>query len=363
MHRRDGLPSAPGADASLRSRVVNRGARGALVIALALGLGGAAAHRRTRARASPRRRPRRADRAGGATGRCGATRPARRSRRRARRAITPTTVKQLRLRWFFNSRDVVTASRRPLVAGRSTSATGPAASTRSAPRDGKPRWTFQAKPQRLVYSGQIVASAAVADVRGVRTVFVPSGKTMYALRASDGHELWRHALGRRGDKNDPTEIESSPVVVDGKVIFGWDVHNSGKGYPAGAHRARRPDRPASVWKLVTAPSSDDADAADPRPTGAGLRRRLGLAVGRPLAGARRSSGRATAPTRRELGPLQRRDVRGRPRDRRAAVDVPAAPVEPRRPRLRRRAEPDRHRRSRSSPDSGTRTARTTSSTA
>ena len=46
----------------------------------------------------------------------------------------------------------------------STSATGPGASTPCGRRDGQPRWTFTAKPRRLVYSGQIVASAAVADV-------------------------------------------------------------------------------------------------------------------------------------------------------------------------------------------------------
>ena len=180
--------------------------------------------------------------------------------------ISPATVKQLRLRWFFNTRDVVTAT--PAVVDDTLYVgdwSGRVYALRT--RDGTPRWTFTAKPQPLVYSGQIVASAAVVDVGGVRTVFVPSGKTMYALRASDGHELWRHALGRRGDASDPTEIESSPVVVDGKVIFGWDVHNSGKGYAAGliALDARTG---RERWKLVTAPSSD-AGTANPRPTGAG----------------------------------------------------------------------------------------------
>lgn len=183
-------------------------------------------------------------------------------------AITPATVKQLRLRWFFNSRDVVTATP-ALFDGTVYVGDWSGRFYALRARDGKPRWTFQAKPQRLVYSGQIVGSAAVAVVRGVPTVFVPSGRTMYALRASDGHELWRHALGRRGDKNDSTEIESSPVVANGKVIFGWDVHNSGKGYPAGllALNARTG---GEEWKLVTAPAADpDVDAADPLPTGSG----------------------------------------------------------------------------------------------
>ncbi len=42
---------------------------------------------------------------------------------------------------------------------------------------------------------------------------------------------WRHEIGRTGpSKNDdPSEIESSPVVVDGMVVFGTDVHNSDGG--------------------------------------------------------------------------------------------------------------------------------------
>jgi polyvinyl alcohol dehydrogenase (cytochrome) len=178
--------------------------------------------------------------------------------------LNATNAKQLRLRWFFNSRDVVTAT--PTVVGGSLYVgdwSGRVYALRT--RDGKPRWTFQAKPQRLVYSGQIVASAAVADVGGTRTVFVPSGRTMYALRASDGKELWRHRLGTRGDRKDSTEIESSPVVADGKVIFGWDVHNSGDGYPAGVVALdARTGEPR--WKLVTAPTDEPAGAM---PTGSG----------------------------------------------------------------------------------------------
>jgi polyvinyl alcohol dehydrogenase (cytochrome) len=173
---------------------------------------------------------------------------------------------QLRLRWFFNSHDVVTAT--PTVVGGSLYVgdwSGRVYALRT--RDGKPRWTFRAKPQRLVYSGQIVASAAVADVHGTRTVFVPSGKTMYALRASDGEELWRHRLGKKSDPKDPTEIESSPVVVEGKVIFGWDVHNSGDGYAAGV--VALDARTGKLrWKLVTAPNDGTAPGTAPK-TGSG----------------------------------------------------------------------------------------------
>jgi polyvinyl alcohol dehydrogenase (cytochrome) len=162
-------------------------------------------------------------------------------------------VDRLRLRWFFNTRDVVTAT--PAVVDGTVYVgdwSGRFYALRA--RDGKTRWTFTAKPERLVYSGQIVASAAVAVVGGVRTVFFASGKTMYALRASDGTERWRHTMGRKGAADDPTEIESSPVVAGGLVIFGFDVHNSGKGSTRD-RGARRPHRAAA--QLVTAPSTGD----------------------------------------------------------------------------------------------------------
>ena len=46
------------------------------------------------------------------------------------------------------------------------------------------------------------------------------------------------------------------MVADGKVIFGYDVHNSGKGFDAGivALDARTGH---TRWKLVTAPSTGD----------------------------------------------------------------------------------------------------------
>jgi polyvinyl alcohol dehydrogenase (cytochrome) len=169
--------------------------------------------------------------------------------------ISDANVSKLRLRWFFNSRDVVTAT--PAVVDGSVYVgdwSGRVYALRAS--DGKVRWTFTAKPERLVYSGQIVGSAAVAVVGGVRTVFVPSGKTMYALRASDGKKLWEYSVGKKGDPKDPTELESSPVVADGKVIFGFDVHNSGKGFEAGVAAVNaRTGR--EEWKLVTAPSTGE----------------------------------------------------------------------------------------------------------
>ncbi|MCU1426421.1 MAG: hypothetical protein JWL83_421, partial [Actinomycetia bacterium] len=74
---------------------------------------------------------------------------------------------------------------------------------------------FDAAPHPTVYSGQIVASAAVADTGTDRRVFFASGKTMYALGAADGKLRWKFELGVPGDGRDPTEIQSSPVVANG----------------------------------------------------------------------------------------------------------------------------------------------------
>jgi len=169
--------------------------------------------------------------------------------------ITEDSVDELRLRWFFNARDVVTVT--PALAGNTLYVgdwSGRFYALRT--RDGRPRWTFDAEVHPTVYAGQIVGTATVARVSGVQTVFFPAGKTMYALRARDGKVLWRHEMGRAGDPDDPTEIESSPAVVRDLVLFGTDVHNSGNGEAAGlvALDARTGKE---RWMLVTAPTAGD----------------------------------------------------------------------------------------------------------
>ena len=180
--------------------------------------------------------------------------------------IDAKSVQHLRLRWFFNTHDVVTAT--PALAHGSLYVgdwSGRVYALRAA--DGHRRWEFRAKVSPNVYSGQIVGSAAVAMVDGERTVFVPAGKTLYALRAEDGSVRWRHEIGTRNDPKDTTEIESSPVVVNGMVIFGFDVHNSRRGDPAGllSLDARTGK---TRWRVVTAPSTKGATPGT-GPTGAG----------------------------------------------------------------------------------------------
>jgi polyvinyl alcohol dehydrogenase (cytochrome) len=169
--------------------------------------------------------------------------------------ISAQTAKDLKQIWFFNAKDTVTAT--PAVVD-GVAYVGDWSGNFYAIdlKTGKPRWTYQAHVHGQVYAGQIVSSAAVADVKGVRTVFFAGGKTLYALRADDGRERWKHEVGRRGDDNDPSEIESSPVVVDGMVVFGTDVHNSGKGEPAAVIAVDAATGKAR-WTTVTAPTEGD----------------------------------------------------------------------------------------------------------
>ncbi len=169
--------------------------------------------------------------------------------------LSPQTAKDLKQIWFFNAKDTVTAT--PAVVD-GVAYVGDWSGNFYAIdlETGKPRWTYQAHVHGQVYAGQIVSSAAVADVKGVRTVFFAGGKTLYALRAVDGRERWKHEVGRRGDDNDPSEIESSPLVADGMVVFGTDVHNSGNGEPAAVIAVDAATGKAR-WTTVTAPTEGE----------------------------------------------------------------------------------------------------------
>jgi polyvinyl alcohol dehydrogenase (cytochrome) len=171
--------------------------------------------------------------------------------------LNTANASDLRRIWFFNTHDVVTAT--PAVVG-NTVYVGDWSGRFYALRrsDGTRRWVRKTKVHPRVYAGQIVSSAAVARVGGQRTVFFGGGKTMYALRTSDGSIRWSRELGRKGDGNDPTEIESSPLVVGNTVIVGWDVHNSPAGEEAGvlALDARTGE---VQWRTVTAPSDGNGN--------------------------------------------------------------------------------------------------------
>jgi len=169
--------------------------------------------------------------------------------------LTPQSADDLRRIWFFNTYDVVTAT--PAVVG-NTVYVGDWSGRFFALRrsNGTKKWTYKTKPHARVYAGQIVSSAAVETVDNVRTVYFGGGKTLYALRARDGTLRWKHEIGTPGDGADYSEIESSPVVVDGLVIVGWDVHNDPSGRPAGV-LALDAATGEEAWRTELAPTEGE----------------------------------------------------------------------------------------------------------
>jgi outer membrane protein assembly factor BamB len=138
-------------------------------------------------------------------------------------ALSVDTVPDLGLNWFFNTDDVVTAT--PAVVD-GTAYVGDWSGRFYAldTSTGKTRWTFDADTEPNVYAGQIVASAAVAEIDDNQAVVFASARTLYAVDAREGTEIWRHAFGT-GGPDDYTEIESSPAIFDDVVLIGTDTHN------------------------------------------------------------------------------------------------------------------------------------------
>jgi outer membrane protein assembly factor BamB len=105
-------------------------------------------------------------------------------------------------------------------------------------RNGTELWRFEA----AVQPGKSYPNAGSVDVTavdGLPCVFYGAGETLYALDAVTGVERWRFDAGTGcvdppglcafdGERN---EIESSPAVVAGRVLFGMDVNDraGGKG--------------------------------------------------------------------------------------------------------------------------------------
>ena len=220
---------------------------------------------------------------------------------------------------------------RPSSATRCTWGTGPAWSTAWTGRvarsagGSRPTSTATSTPARSCPAPRWPTSS------GERIVFIGAGKTLYALDAVDGDERWRHELGEAGNVDEPTEIESSPVVVGDTVIVGYDVHNT-PGYRAGlvAFAATTGEL---LWDF-------DPDAAGGQ-AGAGtgcvdvwsspsVDEARGLVF----------AATGNCPTSPDgLGRPHRGHLRPRPRDRRARLGLPAPRAQQRRPGLRRLPQP------------------------
>ncbi len=159
--------------------------------------------------------------------------------------ITPDNAWQLRRRWRFDTRAIITGS--PTVAAVSLPGEGiqqvayfqswdaNVYAVRVA--DGSELWRFASDPQPGATFPH-AASAHVERVGNRDVVLIPSGETLYALDAVSGAEIWRFTAGTgcrdangvppglcsfTGERN---EIESAPIVVAGDtVVFGMDVND------------------------------------------------------------------------------------------------------------------------------------------
>ena len=160
--------------------------------------------------------------------------------------ITAANVGSLRVKWRAHAGAAITAS--PSVATIDLPGEGPTQvvffpswdHTLYAVRlfDGSEVWRFPG-PDYPAGSFPDVASVDVSVVGGAPRVFFASEQYLYAVDARTGTEIWHFAAGTGcldppglcGFAGERNEIESSPLVAEGKVFFGMDTNDTvgGKG--------------------------------------------------------------------------------------------------------------------------------------
>jgi len=150
--------------------------------------------------------------------------------------ITRSNVDQLQILWTFPTGAIITAS--PAVAHINLP-DGLRTITYIQSWDGymyaidvstgREIWRYQTREQEVSFPN--TGSAHIGQVKGVEAVFFGAGERFYALDATNGTELWTFDAGTgcesygalcsfHGERN---QIESSPIVADGKIFFGMDV--------------------------------------------------------------------------------------------------------------------------------------------
>jgi outer membrane protein assembly factor BamB len=160
--------------------------------------------------------------------------------------ITPANVASLRVKWRFHTNAIVTAS--PSVAVVDLTGEGPTQVVFVQSwdghlyavrlRDGSEVWRF-AFPTDPGVSYPNVSSVDVSIVAGAQRVFVSAGQHVFSIDAATGAAVWEFSAGTGclsppglcGFSGERNEVESSPIVADGKVFFGMDVNDrvGGKG--------------------------------------------------------------------------------------------------------------------------------------
>jgi outer membrane protein assembly factor BamB len=162
--------------------------------------------------------------------------------------LGPANVGDLRVRWRFPTQSIVTGS--PTAALVEVAGEGRIEVVYFLSwdlnvyalrlSDGSELWHFETEDQPGA-SFPATASVDVSEIGGQPRVFVGQGETFYSLDAATGQEIWRFTAGTGcggadppglcGFKGERNEIESSAVVHDGLVFFGMDVNDveTGKG--------------------------------------------------------------------------------------------------------------------------------------
>jgi polyvinyl alcohol dehydrogenase (cytochrome) len=159
--------------------------------------------------------------------------------------LTKETVSKLVVKWKFPTQGPVAASpvvatvdvpgegsERIVVAG---SYDGNVYAIRAS--DGKEIWRFTVKPDPGISYGIIAATPSIVKVGGKWRVYAAGGETMYALDAGTGAKIWEFDAGTGcttcDDKTERNEILSSPAVLPDQdlVLFGMDINDRtpGKG--------------------------------------------------------------------------------------------------------------------------------------
>jgi polyvinyl alcohol dehydrogenase (cytochrome) len=161
---------------------------------------------------------------------------------RGRTTLTAATTSTLKQAWSFSTGDAVTATP-TVVDGTVYVGSWDGYFYAVALRSGRLRWKYQlsAQPAVTPYPGEnprnvtsdgglVTSSAWFEPGSGARPdlVLFAGGYTLYALNAQTGALFWRHEYTGRPEAppdpiHDGTRIFSSPVVFDGKVLFGVDV--------------------------------------------------------------------------------------------------------------------------------------------
>jgi polyvinyl alcohol dehydrogenase (cytochrome) len=156
--------------------------------------------------------------------------------------ITAADVSGLHVKWAFPTGAIVTAS--PAVVTLDLPGEKPTAVAFIASwdgnlyalrvRDGTALWHFAMADQPGA-SFPFASSADVETIDGRPRVFIGGGEAVYSIDAVTGQEVWHFAAGTGcdlptsdcGHHGETNEVESSPIVVGGRVVFGMDINENG----------------------------------------------------------------------------------------------------------------------------------------